>query len=339
MTTLRKLLFIGITAILGAGCAPYTLESTEIGVRTNLVLSKGVQKEFYSPGSTVFLPVLITEWSVFDIALQNLEMSREPTVGDRFGDDSLRFKTIDGNDISVNVTISWRIDPQKGWYLLQFIGEDTQMVEDVLVRPVSRTVIRDVLNELGSEEYYNADRRFAKAEEAKRYLNHYLNPEGVVVEQMLLGEHRFNPKYEQVIKDMKVAEQDAARLQSETEAAVEQMKRELEVARGKAHQDIETAKGSSEQRTLEADAIYFERQRQAEAILAEKQAEAQGLTEKARALSGSGGRSMVKLEVARQLQGKTIVFIPASSGMDVRTTDVNSLLNRYGVAAVAKPSE
>ena len=61
---------------------------------------------------------------------------------------------------------------------------------------------------------------------------------------------------------------------------------------------------------------------------------AEGLTERARALSGSGGTSLVKLEVAKALKGKKIIFLPASSGLDIRSTDVNNLLQAYGIQSV-----
>jgi hypothetical protein len=196
-------------------------------------------------------------------------------------------------------------------------------------------VIRDVLNELASEQFYDADSRFAKAAEAERRLNHYFAGEGVVVDQVLLGEHAFNEGYEQVIRDKKVAEQDGARLQSETLAAGEQVKRDLEVQKGLVSQAIETAMGSAKQRHLEADAAYYEAQRKAEATVSEANAEAAGLKARAAALAGAGGTAQVKLKLAEALAGKPIVFLPASSGMDVRSTDVNALLQRYGVQAAA----
>ncbi|MGC6510414.1 MAG: SPFH domain-containing protein [Myxococcota bacterium] len=321
------------------GCTPHTTGATEVGVRTNKVgvlLSKGIQDEVYPPGSTSFFPPVITDWHVFDTAIQNLEMTRERNTGDRPVDDSLRFKTIDGNDISVNVNVAWRIMPDKTPYLLRFVGSNTYEISEALVRPVSRSITRDVLNELASEGYYNADIRFAKAEEAKVILNGFLNGEGIQIEQVLLGEHQFTEAYQQVIREMKVAEQEASRLKSETQAAREQINREIEVARGEAATSIEKAKGTSEQRRLEADALYFERERQAQAILAEKTALAEGLTERARALGGSGGTALVKLEVAKALKGKKIIFLPASSGLDIRSTDVNNLLQAYGIQSATK---
>ena len=230
------------------------------------------------------------------------------------------------------------MQPDRAPYVLGLVGSSTREVEDKLVRPVSRTIVRDVLNQLTSEEYYQADRRFEASEEAKRRLNLVLEGDGVQVEQILLGEHKFNDTYESMIKDKKVAEQDASRLASETQAAAEEKRRDLETAKGQVNEKIEQAMGEAQRRQLEADAIYFEREQQAAAILAEKRARAEGLTARARALSGSGGRSMVKVKVAEALKGKQILFVPAGSGMDLRNTDMNALLGAYGINALANPT-
>jgi regulator of protease activity HflC (stomatin/prohibitin superfamily) len=320
-----------------AGCLPHETGSTEVGIRTAKVAvlgDPGVVKEVYPSGGTFFFAPFVNDWHVFDVGLQNLQMTRGPT-GARDGDDSLHFKTHDGNDISVDVTVAWHIDPAKVVYILQFVGPNTRSVEEQLVRPVTRTVLRDLLNDLRSEQYYDASIRFQKAEEARAACNHYLNAEGVVIDQVLLGEHQFNPAYEQVIKDKTVAEQEAARLRSESEAAREQRRRELEVGKGEVSTSIEQARGEATRRQLSADAAYFARQREAEALLAEARAKAEGLKAQARALSGTGGRNMVKLQVAEALKNKPIVFMPAS-GTDLRKTDVNELLRTYGAAAASE---
>ncbi len=320
-----------------AGCLPHAVESTEVGVRTlNIALigEPGVQPDVFGAGATYFFPVFIYSWDVFDTGLQNLAMTRDATTGARGGDDSLHFKTSDGNDISVDVTVAWRVTPEKAPYILQFVGPDTRSVEERLVRPVVRSVLRDVLNELRSEQYYDADVRFQKAEQGREVCNHYLEPEGVRVDQVLLGEHKFNPEYEQVIKDKTVADQEAARLRSETEAAREQMRRELEVAKGQVNQTIEQARGEAAKAQLSADASYFMRQREAEALLAEARSRTEGLKAQARAMAGTGGRNMVKIKVAEALANKPIVFLPSGGG-DFRTTNMNQLLEKYGALAAA----
>lgn len=316
-------------------CLPHSTTSTEVGVRTARVAvlgSQGVVQEPYAPGGTYFLPIIISEWAVFDIGVQNLVMTREAKGGARQRDDAVTFKTSDGNDIYLDVTVTWRIIPEKAPYILQFVGEDTTAVEERLVRPVTRAVIRDILNELRTEEFYDATVRNARFDDIRTACNHYLNGEGVMVEQILQGDYHFNDKYEEVIKAKTIAEQDAARLRSEAEAAREQMRRELEVAKGEVNQKIEAARGSAQQVSLSADASYFSKQRQAEARLAEARAAAEGLKAKAKALSGAGGRNMVKLKVADALEDKPVVFLP-TGGMDIRKTDMNLLLQSLGATS------
>ena len=332
---MKRLLLLSLFCV---GCTPHSTDSTEVGVRIakiGLMEGKGVIPDIYPPGATYFFPPIINDWYVFDTALQNLIMTSDAKTGDRDGDDALQFKTIDGNDITVDVTVAWVVNPAKANYLVQFVGPNTQAVRERLVRPVSRTVIRDVLNELPSEQYYDAQIRFQKAEEAAAVLDHYLAPEGIIIKQVLLGEHQFNERYEQIIRDKKVAEQDASRLLSETEAARAQMRRDLEVTKGQVQQTIETARGSAAKREISADAVYYERERQAQAILSERSNRAQGVAEQAKALAGSGGRNLVKLQVAESLKNKTIIFVP-TGGMDLRTTDMNQLLQTYGVVQATK---
>src|SRR4051812_43973575 len=107
------------------GCLPHSLESTEVGVRTLRIALIGdpeVVPDVYPSGATYFFPPFINSWNVFDVGIQNLAMTRATDSGARNGDDSLRFKTFDGNDISVDVTVAWRIDPDKAPYVLQFVG-------------------------------------------------------------------------------------------------------------------------------------------------------------------------------------------------------------------------
>jgi hypothetical protein len=82
-----------------AGCTMHSTDSTEVGVLTQKIsiLGKpGIQQETYAPGATYFFPAMMTDWSVFNVALQNLEMVADKARGDREGRDDLAFKTHDG---------------------------------------------------------------------------------------------------------------------------------------------------------------------------------------------------------------------------------------------------
>jgi regulator of protease activity HflC (stomatin/prohibitin superfamily) len=339
--------YLLLATLLSAGCTFHNTDSTEVGVLTRKIgiLGKaGVQQETYLPGATYTFPAFITDWHVYNVALQNLEMVQQADKGDRAGRDDIEFKTHDGNDITVDVTVAWRIDPAKTPYMLEHVGGSTFEVKENLVRPACRSIVRDVLNTMTSEEFYISDKRFEKAEEARANLAKVMGPEGVIVERVIMGEHHFHPDYEKVIHDKKIAEQTAERMVSEGHAAQQESLRNLETAKGQVSQKIATAQGALDQVKLAADADYFRAQREAEAILAERRAHAKGVEKQNQAMSGSGGTTLVKLRVAEALAGKQIVFLPgAGKGGSLQTTNLNDLLTRFAAgnaiaASVPEPA-
>jgi regulator of protease activity HflC (stomatin/prohibitin superfamily) len=323
------MMLAGSSLLLG-GCVSHTTGETEVGVlvcKLGIGCSKkGVQDELYAPGSTNFFAPFIRDFYTFDTKVQNLEMVAA-SRGDRAERDDLRFKTTDGNDISMDVTVAWTIDPKKAPYLLENVGTSTSDVKERLVRPIARTLVRDVLNELDSEAVYNSDKRFEKAERARQVLTAELQPYGVIISQVILHEHRFAPEYERVIHDRKLAEQRAQQLRSEAEAAQQEQLRNLETARGKVAADIAAATGALEQAKLGADAELYQQQQNSDAIVAERSAHAKAIAKRNEALRGAGGRAMVKLRVAEALEGKSIVLVPGgANGVGVNKLDVNKLV-------------
>ncbi len=320
---LSLLVMAGLSA---SGCSCHSTSANEVGVLTRKISpfgKKGVQDEVYASGGTYFFPLFITDWHVFQSNMQNLRMTKST---DGSLNDDVEFKTVDGNDISVDVTVAWRIEPTRAGYILQRVGDSTEDVEIRLVRPAARASVRDALNRLRSEDFYVADKRFAAAEEARKLLADSLSPEGIIVEQVILNEHRFNPEYEEVIKLKKLAEQNAEKMKSEATAANEEAKRNLESARGKVSQQIAQADGELQKTRLGADAELVRAKNEAEAIIAEAKARAQGTQKENEALSGAGGRTMVKLRLAEALAGKRIVLVPAGKGANLQTLDVNALI-------------
>ncbi|HZJ53971.1 MAG TPA: SPFH domain-containing protein [Myxococcaceae bacterium] len=343
---MRPLLWLLLLSLPLAGCTCHSTHSTEVGVLTRraalggLLGKPGVQAEVYAPGATYLFPIFLTDWHTFDVSLQNLSMVRDAKKGaDRSHEDDLFFKTIDGNDIRVDVTVAWAVDPKRAPYLLTKVGESTEQVKEKLVRPACRSIVRDVLNSLRSEEFYVSEKRFAKAAEARDRLAAVLEPEGIMVRQVILGEHHFNPEYEKVIRDKKLAEQNSERMRSEARASGEQMKSELQKAKGSVNQTLAAAQGALDTAKLSADAQLFQNQKQAEALVAEKKAHAQGVRKQNEALAGSGGAALVKLKIAEALAGKDLVFLPGGkSGVGLQTLNVNQLLQAITAQQAVQPT-
>jgi len=163
-----------------------------------------------------------------------------------------------------------------------------------------------------------------------------LGPMGIVVEKVLTKDYRFNKEYQKAIEDKKVADQQVQKNKSAQHAALEEYKRKLEEAKGEVNKLIADADGVFRKNKIEAD-VYYEKQKLlAEAIKAEGIAEAKGIQEMNNALAGSGGEALVKLRIAEALQDKKIMLLPVSEGgMNLKTTDINQLINTMGIKSLA----
>jgi regulator of protease activity HflC (stomatin/prohibitin superfamily) len=339
MKHLLSLIIIIALLFASIGCVPHTTGSTEVGVRTvkfAIFGKKGVEDMVYAPGATYFFLPFINDWNTYDTKLQNLEMTFEQSRGDRKTRDDLLFKTIDGNDISLDVIIAYRINPKRAFYILQFVAADNAMLRQKIVRTIARSKPRDIFGELTTEAFYVADRRELQAKKAKDVLQDILGPMGIIVEKVLTKDYRFNREYQKAIEDKKVADQRVEKHKSAQRAALEEYKRKLEEARGEVNQMVADADGQYRKAKIEAD-VYYEKQKLiAEAIETEGIATAKGIQEMNKAMEGSGGEALVKLRIAEAIQGKRIILLPISEGgMNLKTTDINQLINTMGVKALS----
>lgn len=331
---------LGLTTLLVAGCMPYHTGSTEVGVRTikwSPFNDKGIEQKVYNPGATYFFMPFLVDWHTFDTRLQNLEMTAVIGRGDRPGPDELLFKTIDGNDIGLDITISYRIIPEMAPLILQKAALNDEELKESIVRTITRSKPRDIFGELKTEDFYEAEKRTQKSEEVRANLNEILEPYGVIVERVSTRDYKFNEAYQQAIEDKKVADQEAEKLKSETRAREEEFRTLVEKAKAEVEKVKAEANGEYERAVIEADAYYEQQQQLAKAIEAEGRAEAEGIRKMNEALTGAGGEEIIKLEIADALMNKRIIMLPmGGGGLDVRSTDINALLELYGVRSLAQ---
>lgn len=316
-----------LAALALAGCTPHRTGATEVGVRFNK-LTKSMAE--YPPGATYFFVPIVNDWKTFDTSLHNLVMTRASSSEDQREKDDLRFKTRDGNDIETDVTVRWRIDPTKASFLWSRVGESSQEVEDRLVRPQARTYVRDVLNRLDSEGFYNPVLRFAAANDAGRVLATHLRPYGVVVEQVLLGDFSFKDDYQRLINARKEAEKQAEKLEAEILATKEANQANLQTKVAELTEKLTRAQGDFEQAKRAADAYLVQQQQTAQAVLAEKSALAEGIRKERAALNSSAGDAYVNLQLIEALQKKEIRQMPRLPNGQV-IIDGNKLLQQLGI--------
>lgn len=315
-------LFLGALGTAGCGAT----SSTEVGVRTNLfgIFEKRGVQEIYQPGGVYFFLPVVNAWTTLPISQQNLLMNSNPGEGDRPIPDDITFKTKDGNNVHIDVNVMWRIDPKKAGHIVSFVGGSLEEIKERVVRPVSRSVIRDVFNEITSEEYYQVAIKNRTAGLAKDQLAKVLAPYGILVDMLQVQQHRFDPDYQAAINAQKQAEADRQKLVEQQKAMAVLKQSELEGKRALWNQRKEDALGAAGRIRNEADGYYQTKINQAKAIVATAQAEAEGIRKEAEALGKLGGDAYVKMQVAKQFAKKKILLVP---GSNVSTMNVNELVD------------
>ena len=313
--------------LLASGCTPHTTAATEVGVKFNKITRS---TEISDPGATYFFMPVINDWTTFDTSTQSLVMSAKAQEGDRHVKDDLRFKTRDGNDIETDVTIRWRIDPTRAAYIWQVVAPTTEAIKERVVRPNARSYVRDILNRLDSEEYYNPDLRFGAARDATNVLATEMKPYGIVIEQVILGDFSFKPDYQRLINGRKEAEKQAEKLEAQILATFEGNKANLQTKVSELTELYTRSQGALEQTKRNADAYVVRRQQEAQATLAERNAMAEGIRKERAALNGSAGDAYVSLQLIDALQKKEIRQIPKLPNGNV-IIDGNKLLQQLGV--------
>jgi regulator of protease activity HflC (stomatin/prohibitin superfamily) len=90
-----------------------------------------------------------------DVRLQEYTMSIVPDEGAVRRDDSLDAPTSDGQQVKVDATVIFRIDPEKAPEVYKTIGVD---YVDKLIRPYSRSQIRMVISRYTAPAIYSEKR-------------------------------------------------------------------------------------------------------------------------------------------------------------------------------------
>jgi len=241
---------------------------------------------------------------------------------------NIRLKTADGNDIWVDLVVAYQVIEELAPVLVQKIGVNMEAVERV-VGIETRGVVRQVLGELSTPEFYQAEEREEKLAQAKELLNQKLNPLGVRVNNLALIQFRFVPEYEDLLRERALADQKRQEYEQLKLAAEKEKEAKVAKARGDAQAMRVLAEGKKERLRLEGEAELASLSEQAKATEAQLLKEAEGLKKLTRSLAGAGGENLVARELARVLKGKRLVLVPGEGGV-INLLNLNELLQNYG---------
>jgi regulator of protease activity HflC (stomatin/prohibitin superfamily) len=321
MKTLSKIFWIGVAVLvfLFFSFASYhSTDSTEVGVRTVKWLGKrGVETNIYQPGAAYFFAPIINEWDTFDTRLQIVEMK---------AGSQLVIKTRDGNDLFVDVTFSYRIDPQKAPYIRQYVAKTDAELREKVFETVARSRTRDFLGALSTDEFTHTEDRNTAVEEAKKGLQAIYNEYGIILERIAVMDYRFDPDYLKVITEKKVAEAKTLEIRAQIEAQREANKRLRNESEGQVKALIAYTQGQFSNNVSSADADLDQKKILADAILTEGTNTALTIIKQRESMASEGGEAQIQLAFATNLLHKRIIMIPSGGGINLQTLDLNKAL-------------
>lgn len=166
-----------------------------------------VQKETLSPGLNFINPLYDVE--KLDIRTQNYTMSAVHSEGQKEGDDAIRVLTSDGLEVTIDLTVLFRLNPAEAPRLLKETGSD---YVDKIIRPISRTKIRDNAVRFEAVSLYSTRREEFETRIFKGIENEF-RKRGIVLENILIRNVALPQSVKTTIEQKIQAEQEAQKMQ------------------------------------------------------------------------------------------------------------------------------
>ena len=236
-----------ILSIVSAGLV--FIQPEERGVVISAVAPGGYRSEPLQPGLRWIIP-FFESVVVYPISRQTYTMSIAPNEGEISGDDSITARTSDGQEIFVDASVIYSIDPAKV-VQLHIAWQDRYSNE--LVRPLARGIIRDVVSQYQVEQVVTS-KRTEMVNQISDVFEQNLNDNGLTLIDFILRNITFSPEYAASVEQKQVAEQ----LAQQAKFVVEQRRQEAEqarqVAQGQADAVVINAQGAADARLIQAEA-------------------------------------------------------------------------------------
>jgi regulator of protease activity HflC (stomatin/prohibitin superfamily) len=219
------------------------------GVVISAIQPTGYRVEPLQPGLRWIIPFFETVVT-YPISRQTYTMSIAPSEGAVQGDDSITARTADGQEIFVDASVIFAIDPTK---VVQVHIDWQDRYIDGLVRPLSRGVIRDIVSQYKVEEVVTS-KRVDMTKQISQGLQQKFGENGLSLVEFILRNITFSPEYAASVEQKQVAEQQAQQAKFVVEQRRQEAEQARQVAQGQADAVVINAQGAADARILQAQA-------------------------------------------------------------------------------------
>jgi regulator of protease activity HflC (stomatin/prohibitin superfamily) len=166
-----------------------------------------IQERTLVSGLNVINPLI--DVKQLDVRTQNYTMSGVHDEGDQSGDDAIRVLTKDGLEVTIDLSILYRVSAGSAPKMIREIGID---YKDKIVRPMSRTKIRDNAVYYDAIELYSTKRDDFQQKIFKGLESEFLK-RGLILENLLVRNITLPQAVKLTIESKISAEQEAQKMQ------------------------------------------------------------------------------------------------------------------------------
>ncbi len=338
----RSVVGLGTLAAVGAvlfiGASAYFsmtryIAPDEFAIRqVNFGPGKGVQNTIIGPGLQVVIPgyerlhVFPRDLQVLDLNTNDESVSHGDIDEDYTRVDAIRIQTSDGFQVTVDVTVMYRVtDP---YLVLTRVGPG-KLYEDSVVRKFADQFLRKSFGPLAAEDFYVDWKRMEAEKVARDDLTKELATWGLTVWGVVVRDYAYDERFQHQIEARKIADQRTYKNQAETlreqrlqekNTKVANMQRQVEQLRGE---------GDLAVRRLKADADLYHREQVAMGSRAVALAQADSARMERDALESAGASNIVGLEMAEALRGTQVIVISTTGPGATNPLELDKLVGGW----------
>ena len=225
------------------------VQPQERGVVISAIEPDGYRKEVLQPGLRWVIPYA-ENVKTYSISKNTYTMSIAQLEGDIQGDDSIAARTADGQEVYIDASIIYSLDPNEV-LSVHIIWQDRYL--NGLIRPTVRGVIRDAVSNYKVNEVYSTHR-----EELKKLIEtemtKSMSDNGLILSDFVLRNITFTAEYAASIEQKQIAEQLAQQAEYIVEQRIQEAEQARQVAQGTRDAAILAAEGRAQSVVIEAKA-------------------------------------------------------------------------------------
>lgn len=221
---------IGVAVICGLVVLKASLHVVPAGHRAVVFNSvHGIRQVSLREGLNVITPFLDHPID-YEVRTRSLVFTDSPNEPGDCLTGAVNAKTADSQTVTIDLTVRYRVDPDRVWQLHQSVG---RAYEDSIVKPTAGGAARDIVAAYRAEAVYSAKRQEIQ-DTLTANVATALADYGIVLDEVLLRNVEFTPEYHKAIESKQIRQQQAQKKQYELDREQQEKRRKIIEAEGQA---------------------------------------------------------------------------------------------------------